>query len=702
MGVPLTLSQVPAVTPYIQYVATNGQTVFPYPFPITQDSDLVVVVNGTTLATDAGYTLSGQGNATGGNVTFTLGQTAGAIVTLFRNISIQRISQIGQNSGFSSAVFNAEFNQIYLILQQLQESIALSLQIPNTNSPAPTTTLVPGAYANKYLSFDSNGNPTPALLTSSGTLTQAIILGLTQPQTATELAAGVTPVSTLYPVLNVLRYGADGTGVSNSNTAFQNTYLVAMQSSPHGAIYIPSGKYKIASPGLSWTNQNDIRVYGDGPNHSVLTFSGSNYTLLTISADTGGGTTGTNLNLENFGIAAFSGATGVNALSLADYLFFSMRNMQIYGSGNALTMAGMALGVCDNINCLTAGTNAAGNSALVLQQDTGSIGCGPITFNSCMFNGQSNVTAGAAVTSTHTLPALFNCCIFVGFGAALTSVFEAKNQDDITLTECYCESSRNTTADTAVLFNLGAVAAPQSFTLNGGTYFSGASGHFMKYGIQGPVQALSLTDVTFANFTTAAIKYTLSAASMVELKNIYSSGTGNPPVLDPSITGAPASQYIKSWRDPLPRGDISLAASQNNVTGDGTAYTVLFDTSNFDYTTAYNAGTGIFTIPAQGNGLYRVDVAVAVNGLTASYTNYELDIVQKNQGGGVVTTHAVVINPGAARNSANACSLAQSCLLKCAGGDQIYVVVTVAGSTKNVNVVGAATEYTRMNIQYLD
>ena len=57
MAIPLNLSEVPNMTPYIQYIADSGQTVYPYPFPITQDSDLVVVINGVTLATDTGYSL---------------------------------------------------------------------------------------------------------------------------------------------------------------------------------------------------------------------------------------------------------------------------------------------------------------------------------------------------------------------------------------------------------------------------------------------------------------------------------------------------------------------------------------------------------------------------------------------------------------------------------------------------------------------
>ena len=233
MGVPLTLSSVPAQTPYVQYVSSAGQTVFPYPFEITQDSDLVVLLNAIAQPTDGGYTVSGQGTNVGGNVTFTVGLTAGTIVTLYRNISIQRITQLSQNGTFFSANFNNEFNKIYLIMQQLQQSLlpggnqAFALMVPNSNNPQPTTLLTPAAYANKYLSFDANGNPQPTVLTSVGSLTAAIIAGLINgsPQTLAiyPTVTGETGVTApQYPYGNLLRFGADPTGAVSAVTAFNN------------------------------------------------------------------------------------------------------------------------------------------------------------------------------------------------------------------------------------------------------------------------------------------------------------------------------------------------------------------------------------------------------------------------------------------------------------------------------------------------
>lgn len=277
MGIPASLSSVPDVAPYIQYVASSGQTVYPYPFPITQDADLVVVINGVSQSTDSTYSVSGVGVTAGGNVTLNAGSTTGDIVTLYRDIQIERISQIAQNSGFSSIVFNNEFNNFYLIAQQLQSSIAQCLQIPNTNSPPVSTILTPAAYASKYLAFDINGNPTPAVLTSSGALTQAIISNLAYPQTTAEFNAGVVPVNTRIPSHDVLgkiivdRYGVSANGTNDIGPAFNNAVKVSLQTLGSGVYGCPieflAGAYTFATApawGSLGTNILPIDVGGQG------------------------------------------------------------------------------------------------------------------------------------------------------------------------------------------------------------------------------------------------------------------------------------------------------------------------------------------------------------------------------------------------------------------------------------------------------
>ncbi len=269
MAVPLTLSSVPAQTPYVQYVSGASQTVFPYPFEITQDSDLVVLLNGNALPTNAGYTLSGQGTTVGGNVTFTVGQAAGTLVTLYRYITIARITQLAQNGTFFSSNFNDEFNRIYLIMQQLaggQSGQGLFLQVPITNNPTPTTLLTPSTYAGKYLAFDANGNPVPAppvsvLIPASG----AVLIA----QTLIEAANSIVPANYLVAPGNPLRYGADPTGVADSTAAFssaaQSTSTQAnpqfgiggtgITFAPNATVFVPPGTYLLNSEVNTGGNQ---------------------------------------------------------------------------------------------------------------------------------------------------------------------------------------------------------------------------------------------------------------------------------------------------------------------------------------------------------------------------------------------------------------------------------------------------------------
>lgn len=392
MGIPATLSSVPAQTPYIQYVATNNQTVFPYPFEITQDSDLVVVINGVTQATDSGYTLSGVGNSTGGNLTFTSGRTSGDIVTLYRDIAIERISQIAQNSGFSSTTFNVEFNQIYLILQQLAQAAApngFSLQVPNTNNPAPTTMLTPAAYANKYLAFDSNGNPTPALLTNSGALTLAILAGLLWPQTAAETAAGATVVNEVYAVYDLRRYGGDPTGAAASDTAM--TAAIALASyTGGGTIRAPANtvagdKYVFNSP-ISLNQKSSIVIEGDGG-------PGQNAGPATVFSYTGTGST--------------------HWIQLTSASGCGLRRIKLVNSNNSFTGALVRCGNDgshgDSVFCFlddcTLDSTSTGPYHLDLDQaDT-------CYFNGCLFqNGATSVKGQNSAGGSHSNAITFTNC----------------------------------------------------------------------------------------------------------------------------------------------------------------------------------------------------------------------------------------------------------------------------------------------------
>lgn len=147
----MTIDNVQNITPIVQYIATAGQTVFPYPFPITQNTDIYVLVNG--IAT-AAFTVQGAGNDTGGTITLTSGASAGDIVTVYRDVDIVRATQFSQNGPFLSSAFNAEFNKIYLIMQQLQNKLNHTIHGPVDELGAYPALPEPAARAGYYLLFD--------------------------------------------------------------------------------------------------------------------------------------------------------------------------------------------------------------------------------------------------------------------------------------------------------------------------------------------------------------------------------------------------------------------------------------------------------------------------------------------------------------------------------------------------------------------
>jgi hypothetical protein len=203
----MSIDTVNDLPPRVQYVASAAQTVFPYPFPIFADADLVVDVDGVVAGLGVSYTVAGEGEDTGGNVTWTGAAMAGGeIVTIYRDISIARDTDISQNGPWSSTAYNDEQDKTYLIMQQLEAQLARSLRLPIAAEVADAQMeLDPAAFANMYLTFDADGTPTPAALIA-GTLTAAGIGAVLYARTQAEIDSLVTPSNYVFAPYNRARY----------------------------------------------------------------------------------------------------------------------------------------------------------------------------------------------------------------------------------------------------------------------------------------------------------------------------------------------------------------------------------------------------------------------------------------------------------------------------------------------------------------
>lgn len=118
--------------PYIQYTASGAQTTFPYPFAIFEDADVKVYKRGASATpSDAGqllqlnvdYTVTGAGSDSGGNIILTTGATAGDIITVIRNLALERRT-VFQPGTLTDDALNEEFNNILAMVQDINMTLA--------------------------------------------------------------------------------------------------------------------------------------------------------------------------------------------------------------------------------------------------------------------------------------------------------------------------------------------------------------------------------------------------------------------------------------------------------------------------------------------------------------------------------------------------------------------------------------------------
>lgn len=127
------------------------------------------------------------------------------------------------------------------------------------------------------------------------------------------------------------------------------------------------------------------------------------------------------------------------------------------------------------------------------------------------------------------------------------------------------------------------------------------------------------------------------------------------------------------------------SADDANVTGDGTAVTIEFDTEVFDRGSNYNNTSDTFTAPVAG--VYLLSAKARLTGLGASHTGCSLAIVTSNR------SYQKFLNPGAMRDSNNKLTVDLTVLADMDAADTANVSVTISGGTKAVTIEGA-TEYT--------
>tara|TARA_R100000805_G_C3626427_1_gene138296 strand:- start:200 stop:2197 length:1998 start_codon:yes stop_codon:yes gene_type:complete len=163
------------------YAGNSNTSVFQYTFKILANTELQVIIrasSGTetvkTLTTH--YTVSGVGNASGGNVTFTSGNipATGETVVIRRVTAQTQNLDLVENDPFSAETVESAFDKLTSINQELQEQLDRSIKVSRTATiTTPEITDDATSRAGKLLGFDATGNVLDATIDGTGIATSA-------------------------------------------------------------------------------------------------------------------------------------------------------------------------------------------------------------------------------------------------------------------------------------------------------------------------------------------------------------------------------------------------------------------------------------------------------------------------------------------------------------------------------------------------
>ncbi len=225
-----------------QYTATAAQTVFPYTFEAFDKDDLTVEQNGTILTEGTQYTVSGVGFDAGGNVTLLTGATAGDILTIYRDMALERLTDYQNSGDFLASEVNSDFDRIWAALQQNKNGgdLAIRANIDDAILNSTNTTLTtPALRAGKALGFTSTG--------------------------AIDYLAGTMPVGTLRQYSTLTALVADV-----ANTTIGDIALLTERTTGNGG----GAKWKVVDATTVTENGFDI-VTGDAARSFQLVMGGT-------------------------------------------------------------------------------------------------------------------------------------------------------------------------------------------------------------------------------------------------------------------------------------------------------------------------------------------------------------------------------------------------------------------------------------------
>lgn len=273
---------VPANLNRITYNGNGSTTVFAYTFPILAQGDLdVYLVSSAGVATlktiTTHYTVSGEGELTGGNVTMITAPAVGEQLLIIRNVAITQESEYNDNREIPADTIEENLDKLTMITQQLDEVVGRSLTLPVQTSGVSAE--LPTPEADAIIGWDAAGtaleNKIPADLSSAFDITLSVadagkLVKVNSGGTNYEVAVPNGYTDTVITASDEIIFG----DVSDSNKIKKDTV--------QGILDLATTSFDDGSVGLSnFLRNGSFELWGNGTSVAPegFTFAGAGGTI---------------------------------------------------------------------------------------------------------------------------------------------------------------------------------------------------------------------------------------------------------------------------------------------------------------------------------------------------------------------------------------------------------------------------------------
>lgn len=144
------------VKPRIQYVANGNLKKYEFPFVIFKTSDVDVYLDDKLLTTSE-YEVSVAPDIEGGTISFKVAPSNGTVITIARNLSIERTTDFQEGGALRANVLNDELDYQIACQQQIADSLNRSMVLPPYAVDTDVDLTLPTPSAGKAIVWNSEG-----------------------------------------------------------------------------------------------------------------------------------------------------------------------------------------------------------------------------------------------------------------------------------------------------------------------------------------------------------------------------------------------------------------------------------------------------------------------------------------------------------------------------------------------------------------